>query len=369
MEAPFLATAAFGLEGIVAKELRRLGIPAKAEQGGARFTGTPAQAYQANLYLRTADRVLMVLAEREASSFEALYQVVRGIPWERLLPQDALIHVGGKCVRSRLMSVRDCQSVAKKAIVSRLQQVFGMERLPETGPRFPIEIAVTRDVARVTLDMSGDALNRRGYRTWNGEAPLRETLAAALVDVSPWRVSMPLYDPCCGTGTLLIEAAIKASGRCAGARRSFACEAYPFMSAGEMRSMRMKALAAGDGEAAFSIAGSDIDAEALSLCARHIRQAGFEGRVQVRREDLRALTLTGPPGVFLLNPPYGERLGDREHARALYRDLGLLLRRHPGWRMGVITSDPAFERFFGRRADQRRRLYNGRLECEFLAFL
>lgn len=181
------------------------------------------------------------------------------------------------------MSVRDCQAVSKKAIVRRLMEQLGVSRLPETGARFPIGVSVVNDRARITLDMSGEALNRRGYRTWNGEAPLRETLAAALVDLSPWRPGMPLYDPCCGTGTLLIEAAFKAMDRPAGLARAFACESYPFMDRAGMDALRREAREAFRPDAPLSIAGSDIDPEALSLCGRHIRQAGLEGRIAVRR--------------------------------------------------------------------------------------
>lgn len=364
----FLATAAFGLEGVAAGELKRMGLPARAENGGARFEGTLMDAFRANLYLRTADRVLLVLAEGEALTFEDLFQLVGSVAWERLLPRDAAIHVSGKCVRSRLMSVRDCQAVSKKAIVQRLMERLGVSRLPETGACFPIGVSVVNDRARVTLDMSGEALNRRGYRTWNGEAPLRETLAAALVDLSPWRPGMPLYDPCCGTGTLLIEAAFRATGRAPGLMRAFACESYPFMERAGMDALRREAQEAFHPDAPMAISGSDIDPEALSLCERHIRQAGLEGRICVRRQDLRSLTLDGPAGVFLLNPPYGERLSDREGARALYRELGAMLRRHPGWKLCAISADPGFERAFGRRADKKRRLYNGRLECDFFIY-
>jgi len=364
----FLATAAFGLEGVAANELKRMDIAARAENGGARFEGTLLDAYKANLCLRTADRVLMILAEAKVSTFEDLFQLVSSVAWERLLTKDASIHVSGKCVRSRLMSVRDCQSISKKAIVQRLMQKLHVNRLPETGVTYPIDIAIVNDLCRITLDMSGDALNRRGYRTWNGEAPLRETLAAALVDLSPWRKGMRLYDPCCGTGTLLIETAIKAIGRPAGVRRSFACEQYGFMPLAEMKTMRAELASSYDENAAFDIAGSDINPEALELSRRHIRQAGFENRIRVSQQDLRTLQLDGEPGVFLLNPPYGERLSDQKSARELYREIGLLLKRHPGWKLAVITADPAFERSFGRRADKKRRLYNGRLECEFYLY-
>ena len=368
MEYTFLATAAFGLEGVAANELKRMNIPAKAENGGARFEGTLEDAFRANLYLRTADRILMVLAEKKVDTFEDLFQLVGKIEWEKLLPKDAKINVSGKCVRSRLMSVRDCQAVSKKAIVNRLMQKLRLSRLPETGAAFPIDVAVVNDLARITLDLSGDALNRRGYRTWNGEAPLRETLAAALVDLSPWRKNMPLYDPTCGTGTLLIEAAIKATERPAGLTRRFACEQYPFMPVQAMKAIRAEAENAYHADAPYVIGGSDIDPQALDLCRRHIKQAGFEGKILTAQQDLRTLEVPGEPGVFLLNPPYGERLSDRDGARALYKELGLMLKRHPGWKLAAITADPAFERSFGRRADKKRRLYNGRLECEFYIY-
>lgn len=368
MPYPFIASAAFGLEGVAAGELKRMGLPAQAEQGGARFQGEPLDAFRANLWLRSADRVLMVLGEREALTFEDLYQAVSAIAWETLLPRDAAIPVTGKCVRSQLMSVRDCQSVAKKAIVTRLMAKHKTALLPETGAPYAVDIALHQNRLRITLDMSGDALNRRGYRTWNGEAPLRETLAAALVDLSPWRPAMPLYDPCCGTGTLLVEAAMRATRRAPGLTRSFACERYAFMPKDGMAALRAEAQAAYQPDAAFDIGGSDIDPDALTLCRRHIEQAGFAYRIPVDTEDLRRLTLPQEGGVFLLNPPYGQRIGDAESSRALYRELGLLRKRHPTWKMGVITSDPAFERSFGRRADHKRRLYNGRLECEFCIF-
>ena len=364
----FLATAAFGLEGIVSNELKRLGYAAKAEQGCARFSGELADGFRANLCLRTADRVLLLLDEKPVFTFEELFQFASSIPWEQYLDRFSRIHVSGKCVRSQLMSVRDCQSIVKKAIVERLKKRLRADTLPETGPRVPMEIALYRDQARLTIDMSGDALNRRGYRTWNGEAPLRETLAAALLDVSPWRTRMPLYDPCCGTGTILIEAAIKATARPAGIDRSFVCEDFPFMKAVPMTAIRQAEREKMPEGCPFSISGSDIDPEALELCRRHIHQAGFEGQISVCRQDLRTLQVPGEPGVFLCNPPYGERLGDKREAEALYREMGLLLKRHPGWNLCAITSDFAFERCFGRRATHKRRLYNGRLECEFCIF-
>ena len=365
----FLATAAFGLEGIVSAELKRLGMrDVKAENGGARFTAGMAEAFFCNLRLRSADRVLMVLAERECRSFEELFQLVKSVAWEALLTPDAAIHVSGKCARSQLMSVRDCQAISKKAIIERLRQATGRQVFPETGAVYPIDVAIHGDVARITLDFSGEALNRRGYRTWNGEAPLRETLAASLVELSPWRPGMRLHDPCCGTGTLLIEAAFREAHRAPGMTRHFACESFGFFPTAEAEALRRQAETDYEPDRVQGISGSDIDPAALELASRHVRQAGLEGRIALSRRPLQELQLPDPEGVFLCNPPYGERLSDRKSCEKLYGDLRRLKERHPGWALCAISSDPAFERSYGRRADKKRRLYNGRLECEFFIY-
>lgn len=366
---PWFATAAFGLEGVVGNELKRLGFSdVKAENGGARFTAPPEEAFRAMLWLRSADRLLLILKEAPAHSFEELFQLVKSIPWEAYLPRWGRFPVTGKCARSQLMSVRDCQAIAKKALIERLKAAYRQEQFPETGERYPIDVSLHGDMARLTLDFSGEALNRRGYRTWNGEAPLRETLAAALLQLSPWRPGVPLYDPCCGTGTLLIEGAFIASHRAPGLNRAFACEDFAFMDKEAMARLRKEAQEAFRPDLTGEIGGSDIDANALDLCKRHIAQAGLSKKILVHPEDLRQVKLPQPQGVFIANPPYGERLGDRKTCEKLYRELGLLFRRHPGWAMGVIASQPDFERCFGCRAQKKRRLYNGRLECEFMVF-
>ena len=365
----FFATAAFGLEGLVASELKRLGMAEVTTQlGGASFRGTMSDAFLCNLRLRSADRVLLVLGERTCRTFEELFQLVKSIPWEELLPHDARINVSGKCARSQLMSVRDCQSITKKAIIERLRLRTRRDVFPETGAAYPIDVSIHADSARITLDTSGDALNRRGYRTWNGEAPLRETLAAALVELSPWRPGMPLHDPCCGTGTLLIEAAFRQAHRAPGLTRNFACEQFSFFSREEADAIRRQMRLDVQFDRISGISGSDIDADALELASRHVKQAGLAGRIDLHREDLATLQLSGENGVFLCNPPYGERLSDQKTCHRLYRELRQLKERHPGWSLCAITSDPAFERAYGKRADKKRRLYNGRLECEFMIY-
>ena len=364
-----MATAAFGLEGLVASELKRLKINTHVPvQGGVPFQGTLVDAYLANLRLRFADRVMLVLGEAEVRSFEDLFRLVGSIPWEMYIPTDGQINVSGKCVRSQLMSVRDCQSITKKAIIERLKQRTGNARFPETGASFPVDVSIHRDQARICLDTTGPALHRRGYRTWNGEAPLRETLAAALVELSPWRPGMPLYDPCCGTGTLLIEAACRMAHRAPGMNRPFACDDFPFFPKDACGALRQQVQQDFQPDRIHAIGGSDIDPAALELARRHVDQAALTGRIGLHELPLSAVQREGEPGVFLCNPPYGERLGDQAACRQLYREMGEMLRRHPGWRLCAITSDAGFERAFGRRADKRRRLYNGRLECEFLTF-
>ena len=363
----FMATAAFGLEGLVAGELKRMGLPASAVNGGAMFEGSFEDAMRANLYLRTADRVLLVVGTFEACTFEELFEGVAALPWEQYLTRDCRFPVSGNCARSQLMSVSDCQAITKKAIVRRLQEKYHVSWFEESGVTIPISVTLHANQARLTIDTSGQALNRRGYRTWNGEAPLRETLAAALVDLSPWRGNLPLADPFCGTGTLLIEAAFKMSHRAPGLTRTFAMEQFPYLAPGFPR-LREAAQAEFDPSLIEGISGSDIDPEAIALAKRHIVQAGLGGRIQVRVADMRDFHPQDRYGVCLSNPPYGERLSDRKACETLYRELGRLMAANPGWSLSAISSHPQFERCLGRRADKKRRFYNGRLECEFMTF-
>ena len=366
------ASTAFGLEGQTAKDLKHLGIEQATPlpTGGVAFEATPAQAFAANLWLRCADRVLLTIGRFEARSFEELFEGVTALPWEDYLPRNAAFPVRAHCARSTLMSPSDCQSIAKKAVVERLKRHYRTDWFEETGETYQIDLSIHADLVTLSLDSSGAALSRRGYRTWNGEAPLRETLAAALLLMSPWRSALPLYDPCCGTGTLLIEGAFIALSRAPGLNRDFACEQWGFMPREEMRLLREEAKARFEEGVSrpLQVAGSDIDPQALELARRHIRQAGLSGRIELTQRDLRDVTLPAPGGVILCNPPYGERLGDRKAAAAVERALGQLKLRCPGWTLCAISADPSFERNAGRRADKKRRLYNGRLECEFLTF-
>ena len=369
----WIASAAFGLEGPVAGELRALGLTDVRPQdtGGVRFSGAAADAFRADLWLRTADRVLLIACEGEVRTFEELFRLARDYAWEAILPRDARFPVRAHCARSQLMSPSDCQAIVKKAVADRLSAAHRLSWLPEDGAEYAIDVSIRRDRALICLDTSGDALNRRGYRTWNGEAPLRETLAAALVRMSPWRPGMTLWDPMCGTGSIALEAALMAADRAPGLARSFAIERWTMLDAGEARAIRAEAERRfRDGMARECvIGGSDIDPAPLELARRHAKQSGMADRVTLLECDAREAVLPAERGVIVTNPPYGERLGDRKTALDAAEALGAVWRRYPGWTVCAISPESGFERAFGRRADRRRRLYNGRIECEYMTFL
>ncbi|MBQ8080524.1 MAG: class I SAM-dependent RNA methyltransferase [Clostridia bacterium] len=368
MQYDWIATTAFGLEGLVRRELNGLGLDARADNGFVRFHASAEEAFDANLWLRTADRVMLLAAEDRAETFDELFRLTRSVPWHEILPRNASFPVSGKCARSRLMSVSDCQAIVKKAVAEELMAWYHMSWCDESGEKYPIQVSLHGDVARLSVDASGEALNRRGYRTWNGEAPIRETLAAAMVSLSPWREGQPLHDPCCGTGTLLIEAAFRASDRAPGLYRDFLLEKWRLTDQNETAKRRNLAKARFTPAKLPPISGSDLDGAALELAARHIRQARLDGLITLSQQDLRQLRLDKNAPLFLTNPPYGERLSDRKTCEKLYRSLHELQARHEGSALCAISAHPGFERAYGARAKKKRRLYNGRLECEFMVF-
>ena len=368
----WIASAAFGMEGLTGRDLKRLGAEdvRVLNVGGAEFSGTLESAMKANLWLRCADLFSLVVGEFPARSLEELFEGIRRIEWADYLARDSAFPVRARCVKSVLLSQTDTQKLEKKAGVEKLKGAYGVSWFEETGATVQIDVSIRGDVATVSLDASGEPLSRRGYRTWNGEAPLRETLAAALILTSGWHPWQPLYDPCCGTGTLLIEAAFIALNRAPGLRRPFAMEKWPFADVSALERVRREAQSRSDEgqQREIRIAGSDIDPEAIELARRHIRQAGLGGRIEVEVMDMRDVVLKGEPGAIVANPPYGERIGDRRVAHVVARQLGELSRRCPGWNVYAFSADMGFEREFGRRADRRRRFYNGRIECEYHMF-
>ena len=358
------------MEGLVSAELKKMGLKeVSAENGGVFFDAAAGDLFRCNLLMRFSDRIYIVMSAAVCKSFSELFDLVYAIDWQNYASGNESFNVSAKCSRSRLMSPRDCQSITKKAIIEKMKNRTGRTRFPEDGSALPVLVSVRNDEVRILLNTSGDALSRRGYRTWNGEAPLRETLASAMVELSPWRPGLPLHDPCCGTGTLLIEAAFKAAGRAPGLNRPFAMESLYCFQDVPFHAIRESLRSNVDPAAIRDISGSDADPEALKLAVKHLRQAGLgERSVPLACCPLQSLTMDTQHGVFLCNPPYGERLSDQKNCRLLYHDLHLLKNRHPTWSLCAISSDPAFERSFGKRADKKRRLYNGRLECVFYIY-
>lgn len=367
---PCFASSAFGMEGLVAAELRKLGSgDVLAENGGVCFSASGEELFTCNLAMHYSDRLYIVLADAECRTFDQLFRLVQSVDWTRFFTGPESIDISCKCTRSTLMSPRDCQSITKKAVIEMIRSATGQGVFPEDGPSLSVSVTVRNDRVRIMLNTSGEALSRRGYRTWNGEAPLRETLASALVELSGWKPGQPLHDPCCGTGTILVEAALRAAGRAPGIRRHFLMEDIRCFRSVPFDRIRRSLEGAADMGRVKDISGSDIDQDALILAGRHVRQAGLDPAA-VRLENIRLqdLQLDETHGVFICNPPYGERLSDQKNCRALYHDLYQLQRRHPTWRLCAISSDPAFERSYGKRAARKRRLYNGRLECVYYIF-
>jgi putative N6-adenine-specific DNA methylase len=360
------ASATFGLESVVAAELAALGIPgARAENGRVLFDGTAEDLARCSLWLRAADRVLIRLAEFPAADFDQLYEGVRSVAWRDFLPENPRVLVTARSHLSALTAVPSIQSVAKKAVMDSL--LGGPGRVEETGPLYPVEIALGRDRAVVSLDTSGDGLHKRGYRTEAGEAPLRETLAAALVLLSRWEPGRPFVDPLCGSGTIPIEAALIGLNLPPGAGRRFAAEQWPHLPAAAWREARSQA-AESARRVPLRVLGADRDARVLEAAGRNAARAGVGAQVRFQHAELAALPLEGAHGCIVTNPPYGERIGGEREVEGLYRLMGRSLAALPTWSLFALSAHPGFERLIGRPASRRRKLYNGNLQCYYYQY-
>lgn len=370
----YIATCKLGLESVVAAELRRLCIEVeKVEDARVLFLGGPMEMARACLWLRAAERVLQEVASFEARTFDELFEGVKAQNWKAYLNKDSFIHVNGKSAKSALFSVSDCQSITKKAIVENLRAAYRTSLLPESGSRVIVEVGILRDAVTLALDSCGAGLSRRGYRTYNVAAPISESLGAAILLLSRYRGDMPLLDPMCGSGTLPIEAAMIAENRAPGLGRSFAAEEWPFFSPDTFPKAREEAW---DRivPRPLAILGSDIDARSIDLCKKHAKKAGIAVQWSVRdfREYEKAPSLLsfagGLAGLLICNPPYGERMGERKGAELIYHGLRSLSDALPGWHESIITSHREFERIYGKRADNRRKLSNGGMPCTLYQF-
>ena len=361
------ATCAFGIEALVKDELTALNLPILAvEDARVVFEAEREGIIEANLWLRCADRVFVELESFTADTFSVLFDGIRAMPWHKLLPKDANITVTGKTALSKLVSIRDVQKITKKAICDAMCAAHGYVQCPETGQKYQIEIGLLRDRVVVGLNTSGAGLNRRGYRDLSAEAPLRETLAAAMAMLSYYNGNEILLDPCCGSGTIIIEAALIAARMAPGLLRTFAFDNWKQWEEDAKR-LREKA----DQKKVLSgfahLHAYDIDPEMVSMARRHARRAGVNGFINFEAMDVKKLTLPAENCVIVTNPPYGERLPTGE-ARSVETALGNLKRDNPRVGMFVISSDPEFEKNFGQKADKRRKLYNGNIQCQLFMY-
>ena len=367
-EMEFCVPCLFGLEGIAGDELRRLDIEnVRVENGRVLFSGDENALAKANICLRTGERVLVVLADFEAKTFEQLFQGVYHAPLEDYIPQDGQFPVKGHCLNSQLMSVPDCQAIVKKAASKRLGEKYGINWLPETGAKFQLQFSMMNDRCVLYLDTSGPGLHKRGYRAVGNDAPLRETLAAAMVMLTRYRGRDFVWDPFCGSGTIPIEAAMIAKNRAPGLKRRFAAEAFPWMEEAVWQQVREEAKDR-EFQGKYRILGSDNDPKCISLSFANARKAGVADCIEFRDGDATKMSLPADSGIIICNPPYGQRMMEQHSAQRLYGALGRHLKFSDGWKKYIITSEPEFEHYFGRRADKKRKLYNGMIKCDYYMF-
>ena len=359
----------FGLEGLVADELRRLSMrDVQAENGRVLFCGDQTDLARANLQLRTGERVLVVVGTCKAESFDQLFEGVRGLAWEQYIPMDGAFPVKGHTLNSKLFSVPDCQRIIKKAIVRRLSDRFHQTWFQETGATYQVQFALMHDVATLYLDTSGAGLHKRGYRPVGNAAPLRETLAAAMVKLARYKGREMLCDPFCGSGTIPIEAALAAINRAPGCNRRFAAEHWVWMPAKFWQLARTEAK---DQEfhGTYDIWGGDIDAACIPIAKENARRAGVDRIIRFEQADARRFSRTTPGGIVISNPPYGERVMEHREAEQLYKQFGQACRDLTDWKLYLLSSHTEFERTFGRLADKKRKLYNGMIKCDLFMYI
>ena len=358
----------FGLEGIAGDELRRLGMEnVQVEDRRVLFDGDPYALAKANICLRTGERVMVVLAQFTAKTFEELFQGVYHANLEDYIPKDGQFPVKGHCLNSQLMSVSDCQAIIKKAASKRLGEKYGVAWLPETGIKFQLHFTILNDQVTLSLDTSGPGLHKRGYRAVGNDAPLHETMAAGMILLTRFRGREFFWDPFCGSGTIPIEAALIAKNRAPGLNRHFAAEEYPWVEKSLWQQVKDEAR---DKEfnGKYQIMGSDSDPSCVSLSFANAKKAGVMDCVTFRDGDATKMDLPAQSGILVCNPPYGERMMEQQSAQRLYQAMGRHFKYANDWKKFVITSEPEFEHYFGRRADKKRKFYNGKIKCDYYMF-
>lgn len=366
---PLIATAAAGIESLVANELKQMNYKTQTENSRVRFEGTAEDIAFTNTWLRTADRIKIIYGEFKAKTFESLFDQTYALPWEDILPLDANFPVSGKSIKSTLHSVPNCQRIVKKAIAKRLMDYYHRrQHLAETGAVYPIEVAILKDNVLLTLDTSGSSMFKRGYRADKGGAPLKENMAAALVQLTTWRPDRPLYDPTCGSGTILIEAALIGHNIAPGLNREFTAEHWTMLNPEVWLKVRQEARDAINHDVELDIYGTDIDHRMIELAKENAKKAGVGDSIRFKQMQLSDYSPDREFGILISNPPYGDRLLEEEEVQALYRQMGEVYRQMPTWSKYILTSYENFEHFYGERATKKRKLYNGALKVDYYQY-
>ena len=368
MKIQLVATCLFGLEHLLGEEIEKLGYERISTiNGRVTFLGDEEAVALSNVFLRYAERVFIKLGSFRATSFEELFEGTRSLPWAEFIGRNDAFPVKGHSIKSQLFSIPDCQAIIKKAIVRSMSEVYGISVFPEEGVKYQVEFFILNDEATLMIDTSGEPLHKRGYRREANAAPIRETLAAAIVATSRPREDVLMWDPMCGSGTLAIEAAMQMRNIAPGMRRHFAAERFPYIPEKIWRSAKEEALE-GITPSDFEVYASDIDEECVKLTKDNAYRAGVLNSIKVFRQDARRISAPGRRGTIVTNPPYGERIGTLPEVERLYRDIGVHFRSLAPWQVYVITSHDGFERFYGKRADKVKKLYNGMIPCYLYQF-
>ena len=369
MKLELIATCLFGLEKLLGEEIDALGLRrVETMDGRVSFEGELADVVRANLHLRCAEHVFICLGRFPAHSFDDLFEGVKALPWEDWIGKNDAFPVKGHSIKSKLFSVPDCQSIIKKAIVDRLSRQYGVKWFSEEGAKYQVEFFLFKDVAALMIDTSGIPLHKRGYRPASGPAPLRETLAAALALTARPREDVLFWDPMCGSGTIAIEAALILANKAPGLGRGFAAEAFGQIPQRLWSDARESAEGMIRTDSSYEVYASDIDEDILDVTYENALRAGVEDHMNIFAADVRNIQKQDRRGTVVCNPPYGERLMTPQEAEALYRDMGRAFSTLAPWQIYIITSHPQFERFYGKRADKIRKLYNGMIPCNLYQY-